>query len=175
MTNLIQALIKAQGEFPAVVKDSTNPHFKNRYADLDTVCSTVNPVLRVNGLIVVQTAEGDGLRTTLYHKSGESITGVQTLHPAQDTPQGFHGAMTYARRYQILAMLGISSSDDDDGNTASKKPENKPLAPTRHAEDNDPEKMSAEQLREYVSQLPEGVFKEGIKKIGVRRFGVTKK
>jgi hypothetical protein len=173
MKQLIQALIKAQGEFPAVVKDSTNPHFKNRYADLDTVCSTVNPVLRANGLIVVQTAEGDGLRTTLWHESGESITGIQTLHPAKLDPQGFHGAMTYSRRYQILGLLGISSSDDDDGNTASKKPESK-LAPTRHAEDADPEKMTVEQLRDYLSQLPEGVFKEGIKKIGVRRFGEKK-
>lgn len=119
MKQIIEALIKAQGEFPAIVKDSVNPHFKNRYASLDGVLETVNPVLRKNGLVLIQTAEGDGLRTTLYHSSGEKLEGVQTLHPAKNDPQGYHGAQTYARRYGILGILGIAS-EDDDGNEASR-------------------------------------------------------
>jgi hypothetical protein len=125
MIELIKSLIEAQGEFPPILKDTTNPYFSNKYANLDTVCSTVNPILRKHGLIVVQTAENDGLRTTLYHISGQSITGCQKLFPSKNDPQGWHGAQTYARRYGLLGILGLAA-EDDDGNSGSKKPENKP-------------------------------------------------
>jgi hypothetical protein len=121
MTNLIPALIKAQSEFPPVTKDAQNPHFKNNYASLENVINCTNKALMSNGLCVVQTMENDSLRTTLYHVSGESITGVQTLHPSKNDPQGWHGAQTYARRYGMLSILGIAS-EDDDGNSGSEKP-----------------------------------------------------
>jgi hypothetical protein len=120
MTNLIPALIKAQSEFPPVTKDGKNPHFKNNYATLEQVINCTATALQKNGLAIVQTMEVDSLRTTLYHTSGESITGVQLLHPSKNDPQGWHGAQTYARRYGMLSILGIAS-EDDDGNTASEK------------------------------------------------------
>jgi len=124
MINLIQSLIKAQGDFPPVTKDAKNPHFKNNYASLEQVISLTGKALRDNGLCIVQTFEGVDkpcLRTTLYHVSGESVSGVQVLLMGKPDAQGLAGASTYARRYGILSILGISS-EDDDGNTASEKP-----------------------------------------------------
>jgi uncharacterized protein YbjQ (UPF0145 family) len=120
MKNLISALIKAQAEFPSVVKDATNPHFKNRYASLETVLDTISPILRKHGMVMIQTFEGDELRTTLYHESGEMITGHQKLLMAKADAQGFASSSSYARRYGALAIVGICSTDDDDGNQASK-------------------------------------------------------
>lgn len=115
---IIPALIAAKADFGAVKKTSENPFFHSKYADLEMVISATEKALLGNGLAVVQTPDGDGLRTTLYHTSGQWITGVQTLHPSKSDPQGWHGAQTYARRYGLMGVLGLAA-EDDDGNTAS--------------------------------------------------------
>lgn len=123
MKNLIEALIKAQGEFPAVTKDAKNPHFGNAYATLDQVISITGPALRKNGLCIIQTFNNDlSLTTTLWHVSGEEIHGTQPLLMGKQDAQGLAGSSTYARRYGILSILGIAS-EDDDGQSAVKKPE----------------------------------------------------
>jgi len=116
---LVAALAKAKTTFEAAVKDSLNPHFKSKYADLDTVVSATTPALSENGLVVVQTFDGDNLVTLLAHSSGEWIKGTQPLHAIKMDPQGVAGASTYARRYGHMAICGIAP-EDDDGNTAQK-------------------------------------------------------
>lgn len=116
---LVAALAKAKTTFEAAVKDSLNPHFKSKYADLDTVVSATTPALSENGLVVVQTFDGDNLVTLLAHSSGEWIKGTQPLHAVKMDPQGVAGASTYARRYGHMAICGIAP-EDDDGNTAQK-------------------------------------------------------
>jgi hypothetical protein len=139
MKNLISALLKAQGEFPAIHKNSTNPHFKSTYADLGEVLEKVNPVLRHNGLVLIQTfGTLDGkpsLKTTLAHESGETISGEQQLVMAREDAQGLAGASTYARRYGVLAILSLAA-EDDDGQAASKpapkkdeKPQSEKVSP----------------------------------------------
>ena len=116
---LVAALAKAKTNFEAAVKDSLNPHFKSKYADLDTVVSATTPALSANGLVVVQMFDGDNLVTMLAHSSGEWIKGTQPLHAVKMDPQGVAGASTYARRYGHMAICGIAP-EDDDGNTAQK-------------------------------------------------------
>jgi hypothetical protein len=60
------------------------------------------------------------LETTLYHTSGEWISGTQLVNPVKNDPQGLGSAITYARRYSLSAILGLVSDDDDDANTATK-------------------------------------------------------
>lgn len=122
---LCAALVAAQAEMRNPPKDSINPHFKSRFADLATVLDTVKPVLSKHKLGVIQMpCEVDGigpaLATMLVHESGEYIRGTVALRPTKPDPQGVGAAMTYARRYGIQAVLGITADDDDDGNHASK-------------------------------------------------------
>jgi hypothetical protein len=126
MTNenlLIPALLKAQGQLEHAKKDSTNPHFKSKYADLATVMDTVKPILQANDLVVTHqresTESGEYLITTIWHKSGQNISSRSKLMPTKADPQGYGSAMTYARRYDLSALIGLAS-DDDDGNEASK-------------------------------------------------------
>lgn len=119
---LALALSKAQGEIKAAVKDSDNPFFKSKYADLASVWDACRKALSDNELAVVQTTvngEGCTVETTLIHSSGEYVGGVLYLKPVKDDPQGVGSAITYARRYGLAAIVGIAP-EDDDGNAASE-------------------------------------------------------
>ena len=125
ITNLVTALTAFQGKITAVKKDATNPFYKSRYATLDTIWEAIRKPLSENGLSVAQTmgVMQDGksvLETTLYHTSGEWISGTQLVNPVKDDPQSLGSAISYARRYSLSAILGLVSDDDDDANTATK-------------------------------------------------------
>jgi hypothetical protein len=130
INELTHALSQAQGEIRDAVKDSVNPHFKNAYADLASILEACRGPLSKNDLAVMQmpftTAEGNvGLTTLLSHSSGQFVTSELILVPRDPSPQSYGSCVTYARRYSLMAMVGIAPADDDDGNSASlpKKPE----------------------------------------------------
>lgn len=118
---LATALSAAQGEIEGAVKDSTNPHFRSKYADLGAVWAACRPALAKHGLAIVQlprSAEGCiQLETVLMHKSGEWISDTLALPVSKQDAQGYGSAMTYARRYGLMAVVGIAP-EDDDGNAA---------------------------------------------------------
>lgn len=125
VSKLFAALVAAQAEMRNPPKDSTNPHFKSKFADLATVLDTVKPTLAKHRLGVVQLpteVEGVGpaLSTMLIHESGEFVRSTIGLRPGKQDPQGIGAALTYARRYGLQAVLGITADDDDDGNHASR-------------------------------------------------------
>ncbi len=96
-----------------------------RYASLTSVWQAVRPLLALHGLSVVQTCEAgasDELRltTTLLHTSGQWIGGTTAIPLPARTPQGYGSALTYARRYGLAAMVGLSVDQDDDGAQASR-------------------------------------------------------
>jgi hypothetical protein len=120
---IAEALAAAQAELTDPVKDSVNPHFKSKYADLATILKTARPVLARHGIAIVQTtgitdAGGVILITALMWR-GESIVGRYPIAPVKADPQGYGSAMTYARRYALQAIVGVAADDDDDGNAAS--------------------------------------------------------
>lgn len=122
---LALALSAAQAEMPAVAKDSVNPFFKSKYADLATVAATALPVITKHGLAVSQFVGssdlgGDVLHTILLHKSGQYLASAMNLHPVKpNDPQAQGSAITYARRYAFMAALGLVADEDDDGNKAT--------------------------------------------------------
>lgn len=123
ITELAKALAKFQGEIKNPSNTATNPYFKSKYAPLNDVLNLVRPLLSKNGLSIVQAPSGDGenivVTTTLIHESGEWIEFPPLVLKADKaTAQGAGSAITYARRYALSAVLGISSEDDDDGNHA---------------------------------------------------------
>jgi len=125
ITNISVALCKFQQECPAPKKNATNPHFKNKYAALDEIISTITPVLTKYGLSQIQstTSEGEniGVKTLLIHESGEFIEfDTLWLPMGKVNAQGAGSSVTYARRYALCASLGIAAEEDDDGNNASQ-------------------------------------------------------
>ena len=123
---LAAALAKAQGAMKSAAKDSVNPHFKSKYADLASVWDACREPLSSNGLAVVQRVSsspaGVVLTTMLLHSSGEWIRDRATFPVVQQTAQAYGSAITYARRYALAAMVGVAPDEDDDGNSAVASP-----------------------------------------------------
>ena len=127
------ALVKAQKEFGPALKSSSNPHFKSRYADLAACVEAVVDALNNNGIALTQrvspSENGVTVETVFIHESGEIISCGQLHVPAtKHDAQGYGSALTYARRYSLMAACGIAP-EDDDGNAASKRP-TAPAIPT---------------------------------------------
>jgi len=126
ITKIMPALIKAQGEFAPAVKAKVNPHFKSKYVPLDAVLDAIAEPLRANGIAIVQQTDIEDARTVLVtrlvHESGEWIAGRYPVHPVKADPQGEGSALTYARRYALMALASIAP-EDDDGNAAVKATE----------------------------------------------------
>ena len=126
------AFVRAQAGFGAALKTSTNPHFRSRYADLSACVEAVIDSLHKNGFALMQKTHecesGVAVETILMHESGEQISGGILRVPAsKQDPQGYGSALTYARRYSLMAVCGIAP-EDDDGNAASKpKPAEKKM------------------------------------------------
>ena len=120
---LAAALADAQGEVENATKNSQNPHLKNKYADLAEILNTVRPVLSRHGLAVSQhPSYSDGMvhvETIMLHKSGEWMSSTISTPVQKPDPQGVGSACTYARRYSLAAIVGLSQ-EDDDGHAASK-------------------------------------------------------
>ena len=138
---------------------ATNPFFKSKYAPLSDVLNAVRPILSKNGLSVLQSPSGDGehiiVTTTLIHSSGEWIESPELVLKADKaTAQGAGSAITYARRYALSAILGISSEDDDDGNEAEKQAPTKKEVKTELSE--------AQIKRLFAIASSKGISKETI-------------
>jgi hypothetical protein len=128
---LAAALSKAQADITGALKDSANPFFKSRYADLASCWDACRSQLTANNLAVIQTTEigetGAVLVTTLAHSSGEWIRGYLPILSKDSGPQGQGSGITYARRYALAAIVGLAQIDDDaEAAQARGKPEAKP-------------------------------------------------
>jgi hypothetical protein len=132
---LAGALAKAQLQIEPASKNATNPHFRSHYADLASIWDACRGPLNTNGLSIVQfPCDGDvgrtGLCTMLLHSSGEYISEVVTTRSQKDDPQGLGSALTYLRRYALAAVVGVTATEDDDGNAASTPANARVNAPT---------------------------------------------
>jgi len=133
MQKIAQSFVKAQKAFGPALKSSTNPHFRTKYADLSACVEAVIDALNDNGIALIQHTHdcdnGVSVETIFMHESGEMLsTGRLHVPAAKQDPQGYGSALTYARRYSLMAACGIAP-EDDDANAASKKfvkPEPKP-------------------------------------------------
>lgn len=132
MKNISSALVKAQKAFGPALKTSTNTHFKSLYADLSACIEAVIEGLNENGIMLMQPCHesdsGVTVETLFIHESGETMSAGKLHVPAsKNDPQGYGSALTYARRYSLMAACGMAP-EDDDGNAASNhKPANKGL------------------------------------------------
>jgi len=126
INELATALAKAQGEIKGAVRDTANPFFKSKYADLASVWEACRTALTSNGLAVVQALRavegGVEVLTMLLHASGQWVSESLAVPAAKQDAQGFGSAVTYARRYGLAAMVGVAPEDDDGNAAAASKP-----------------------------------------------------
>jgi hypothetical protein len=121
---LAKALVKAQAEMKNPAFDTTNPHFKSRFASLAAVRNAVLPIFNKHGIFVTQdvtTVEGGvSCVTVLMHESGQFWEfGPLNMPATKQDAQGYGSATTYAKRYALQSVSGVVGDDDDDGNAAS--------------------------------------------------------
>jgi hypothetical protein len=116
---LAAALSKAQADITGALKDSSNPFFKSKYADLASCWDACRKQLAANNLAVIQTiyvhweSGQTMLATTLAHSSGEWIRSDLPVLSKDLSPQGQGSGITYARRYALAAIVGLAQVDDD--------------------------------------------------------------
>jgi hypothetical protein len=132
ITNLAKALSIVQGKLTYATKDSSNPFFKSKYADLESVWDSCRSLLAENGLAVMQFPGQfyDGtmsLTTILTHSSGEWIGQDMSLPVTKPDAQGAGSALSYMRRYALSAVVGVVQADDDGNAASNPKPVNKPV------------------------------------------------
>jgi hypothetical protein len=128
IANLAKALSIVQGKLTYAVKDSANPFFKSKYADLESVWDACRSLLAENNLCVMQFPgeylfEGTMCLTTIIaHSSGEWIGQEMSVPVTKPDAQGAGSALTYMRRYALAAVVGVVQADDDGNAASSPKP-----------------------------------------------------
>lgn len=167
MKNIATALVKAQREFGPALKTSTNPHFRSKYADLSACVEAVIDALNNNGIYLMQLTEeheaGVKVSTTFIHESGEQISGGSLFMPAsKHDAQGFASALSYARRYSLMAACGIAPEDDDGNAATASAPPKAPVKAAPKPPAAMPKQMSGKdsQWQLKVSAQPETSFED---------------
>jgi hypothetical protein len=135
INELAMALSKAQASIRGAVEDSSNPHFKSKYASLQSYLDAARDPLFKNGLAVTQLLSDLNceemkmvtIETVLMHSSGQWISSIFSVPVSKSDAQGFGSAVTYARRYSFAAIVGIAPMDDD-GHQATVSAPSAPVA-----------------------------------------------
>lgn len=144
---LAGSLAKAQGSITGALKDSANPFFKSKYADLAACWDACRKPLSEHGLAVIQTTEIRGefvtIVTLLAHESGEWIRSRLPMKPKDFSPQAVGSTMTYARRYALAAMVGLAQVDDD--------------AEAGQSRGNEPARPDPKKIKEYAKRFQDAL------------------
>lgn len=165
INELATALAKAQGKITGALKDSANPFFKSKYADLAACWDAAREHLAQNGLSVIQTAsasdEGVSITTMLAHSSGQWVRDTLRLIPKDSTPQGIGSCITYGRRYSFAAVVGVAQVDDD-GNAASGRDKHDPRGEPTDINQSEKEKYKSRFLDVLNADLEEPAMAQAI-------------
>jgi hypothetical protein len=165
ITKIAAALLKAQTGMGNAVKDSTNPFFKSKYADLNSVREACLPLLNANGISAIQPMiSKDGknyINTILLHESGEFLSSLtEIIYLKQNDAQAQGSGITYARRYGLQAFVNIGAADDD-GAKASQPTQAKVVEkPKEIPKQNEPIKKSnatEKQVEKLIENIKQGI------------------
>ncbi len=140
MTTKLSKLAAALSEIKPVAKEATNPHFRSRYADLNTILAEVKPVLHKHGLYILQPI-ADGLVYTriVDSETGEVMADSSLPLSLQGTPQQRGSEITYYRRYTLQSLLALEAEDDDANAATPSAPATRPAPPSGNdCDDNKP-------------------------------------
>lgn len=176
ITKISTAFVNAQKEMSNAKKDSNNPFFKSKYADLNSIREAVIPVLNNHGIGVLQpTCSIDGrnyVKTILLHESGESLESLtEIIFAKQNDAQAQGSGISYARRYGLQSMVCIGA-EDDDANKANEQPKAKPqsinneqlLQAISEADKADTKELLLEVWNKYLNLQKETSFSNSVKR-----------
>ena len=161
IVKLSKALVETQKELKQPLKDAKNPFFKSEYVPLENVAEAITESATKHGLAFSQyattTETGNvSVGTIVFHESGEFIEYPPLiLKPENTKPQSIGSAITYAKRYALSAIFGITSDKDDDGNKANgngEQPKQPQKRNQKQAPQNDEPDVHAI-VEKYVQQL----------------------
>ena len=126
--SIYKKLFEAKKEIGKISKDSTNPFFKSKYFDINTLLEHVEPILQQHGLLLLQPIEAEWIKTKIFDvDSSEFVSSEMHLGEIKD-PQKLGMAITYYRRYTLQSLLGLQA-EDDDANSVSKTTNSKEETP----------------------------------------------
>lgn len=132
INEIAAALAKAQAEIGGALKQSANPFFKSKYADLASVREACNGPLTKHGIAYVQSPSTNGaavtVETRLMHTSGQWIAGEVSCTAKDDSPQAVGSAITYLRRYALQSFAGVAPEDDDGEAAQGRNGKSQPVA-----------------------------------------------
>lgn len=119
MKELLTALAKVKKEVGTLSKTETNPFFKSKYFDINSLIQQVEPLLEKNGLLLLQPILNGVVTSEIWHvETSDKVSSEISLGNITD-PQKLGSAITYYRRYTLQSLLGLQA-EDDDGNKASQ-------------------------------------------------------
>ena len=155
MKNLYAALAKAQAMMDKAAKDSTNPHYKSKYADLASCTDAIRPAFAANGLAYIQVSHDSDkaacIETIIIHESGEQVScGKVSVPVAKLDAHGFGAAMTYARRFSLSAAVGLATEDDDGNSAVGMRTQQSPVKQTPAVQPS----LDTSQLLKDIENLP---------------------
>ena len=166
----MKKLFEAKSEIPVIKKDANNPFFKSGYATLSAIIEATDPILAKHKLFITHALNDGRLVTALWDSETTGnqpvLTSIFTL-PVNNDIQKIGSAITYAKRYNITAMLNLNIEDDDDGNAV------KPQAPVKNTQAKKPEPISKE-CQQYIKYISEATTKKQLEDIGVALKDETK-
>lgn len=178
---IISSLLKVQSEMGVALKDSTNPHFKSKYANYRSVWDAVGTVLSQNKILyTVFPSGGPKLFTfdgVLMHASGEYIKASVQIEGIKNGPQEFGSLTTYMKRYLLQLLTGVATDDDDDGNSSQgkgDKQQDKPKPKGNYKPPTEPPKPKSP-MEALISKMKEkGIENEDMPEIIFRCLGEAK-
>ena len=159
INELMSALAKAQAEMRIAGKDSNNPYFKSKYADLASIVAASRPFLTKNGLCVMQqlllNEEGKRMLVTILgHSSGQYVTSRLLLLTAKEDIQSLGSAITYMRRYAYASLVGVIADDEDDDGESAMKSVRQPTNGYKNGYSHTGETISQDQKEILKRDLP---------------------
>jgi hypothetical protein len=117
--NFYEKLSAVKAEVGRISKDSSNPFFKSKYFDVNSLLLHVEPIIQKNGLLLLQPIQDNLVKSIIFDTNGFSIESGIVL-PELNDPQKLGSAITYYRRYTLQSLLALQA-EDDDANLASNK------------------------------------------------------
>lgn len=123
----MKKLFDAKQEIPTIKKDATNPFFKSGYATLSRIIEVIEPILAKHELYIYHNLiiqDGESVLVTSIVDKEQGNGGITSFFklPSNTDIQKIGSAITYAKRYNITALLNLNIEDDDDGNSAKPTP-----------------------------------------------------
>ena len=118
-TNFYEKLAAVKAEVGRISKDNSNPFFKSKYFDVNSLLLHVEPIIQKHGLILLQPIQDNLVKSIIFDTNGFSIESGIVL-PELNDPQKLGSAITYYRRYTLQSLLALQA-EDDDANLASNK------------------------------------------------------